>query len=135
MNLANLTSLLVVVICLAGGAIASASAGTPWWVAALCGVVGLASGCLIAWPVSKLAHQLLGLDSAVGFVAYLIFPWVALIRAGGVSDTVRLTSRMVRVDAVPRCLMGSFLVLAGNDDCHLVSVVGLWRWTRRGPHH
>ena len=84
MNLADMTSLLVVIIGFASGATASASVGAPWWVSALCGVIGLALGFLRAWPVSKAAYKLLGLDNAVGFVGYMILPLVAIIGAGGV---------------------------------------------------
>jgi len=83
MNLADLTSLIVVITGFAGGAIASASVGAPWWVSVLCGVIGLAVGFLMAWPISKAAYKLLGLDSAIGFIGYMILPLVAIIGAGG----------------------------------------------------
>ena len=84
MNLADLTSLSVVIIGFAGGATASASVGAPWWVSVLCGVIGLAVGFLMAWPISNAAYKLLRLDSAIGFIGYMIFPLVAIIGAGGI---------------------------------------------------
>ena len=83
MNLVDLTSLLVVITGSASGAAASASVDAPWWVTVLCGLAGLCLGFLMAWPISKTAYKFLGLESVLGFIAYMILPLVAIIGAGG----------------------------------------------------
>ena len=98
MNLADLTSVLVVLTGFTCAAVASVSSGAPWWVTALFGIAGLLIGFLLSILSRRVCYALLNVENGFGFLGYMLFPFVALIGTG------------VLVSA------GSFWILSGYDD-------------------
>lgn len=82
MNLADLTSLLVVLTGCLGAATASATTGAPWWVTLVCAIAGLVVGLLLGMLSGRIAYALLSVRSGWGMAGYVLFPVVALAGAG-----------------------------------------------------
>jgi hypothetical protein len=82
MNLADLTSVLVVLTSFICAAMASATSGAPWWVTALFGIAGLLIGLLLAGLSNRISYALLNVKNGFGFIGYTLFPVVMLIGAG-----------------------------------------------------
>ena len=83
MNLADLTTLLLLLTGLVSGAIASASASSssPWYLTALCALTGLLLSLLLAILTHKAAYKLLdsSANNALALTAYLLLPVVAIV--------------------------------------------------------
>ena len=83
MNLADLTSVLIVLLSTIVSTAASFSSGAPWWLAILMSALGLILGIVLAFISSKLAYKFLGNKSKgfseiAYFVGYIILPAVSL---------------------------------------------------------
>jgi hypothetical protein len=83
MNLAELTSLLVFLICSIGSGAASYSSGAPWWFTIIMSVLGMAFGILVALISGRIAYRFLKIKSAgfFGFACsagYMILPIFSL---------------------------------------------------------
>lgn len=84
MNVADLTSILVLLVGVSSGVAASETVGAQWWVSLLCGVIGLLLGFLADLPLSKAAYKLLELDNVIAFIGYLILPLVRISAVGAI---------------------------------------------------
>lgn len=94
LNLADLTSLLVVAACSLSAAVCAHSAKASWRITALFAVAGLIVGVGFAMLSSRLAYRILKNESVSSLALYLLIPAIAI--SASVSAVVGVSLLILR---------------------------------------